>query len=145
MNVGINGVVLFELELIKLLKENNFIINGLSEYNNKPSIFPYHIPSEAKKPYILFYTSDFKIPLKTETRNLIFEYHTNDELTRDELDKYTIDIINTFDEKEIINKEWGNLRIYLYGKPEIEFIDDLDIRLIIGFIVRGPLKYWGII
>lgn len=136
---------MFEIELKNMISDNAYLVNGLNMYKDKPSIFPYYIPPKAAKPYIYFYTSEYDIPLKTETKNLFVEYHTKEDLTKSEVDKYRNEIINTLDNAEIINEELGNLRIFLFGRPQIEFIDDLDIKLIVQFIIRGPLKYWGII
>lgn len=136
---------MFEIELKKMISNNIYLANGLTTYKEKPSIFPYYVPPEAIKPYILFYTTDYTIPLKTETKVLTIQYVTSEEMTREDIDKYIIEIINTFDNTKIINEELGDLRIYLSGKPCIDFIDGMDLQISVNFIVRGQLKYWGII
>lgn len=135
---------MFELELKKRLMKNIFLVSGITEYKENPSIFAYYIPDDAKKPYIKFFTSDYRIPLKKETKLLTIEY-MNDEMITEDIEHYGNEIINIFDNTIIKNEEFGDLRLFLFGKPVLTNKEFNGFKISVDFIIRGPIKYWGII
>ena len=131
--------MIFERELISVLTQNGYISNGVSMYGDKPAIFPYYVSSKAAKPYIKFYTENYNVPTKSETKILVIEY-VNDEIDLSESQKYSVEIINTLDARIFESDENGELRLYLSGNTSFEG-DTLKIR----FILRGDLKLWGVV
>lgn len=135
---------MFELHIISILSENGYIKTGVSEHKGKPAIFPYYTPKEAFKPYILFYTANYDVQTKAESKLLMVDYY-NDEMSFED-SKHVIDeIVKSLDGIVIENEKYGELRLYLSGNPQRTISAEQVQSITIKFILRGSLKNWGIV
>lgn len=139
--------MIFEHEIIERLSYSTFLVGGLSVYNDKPAIFAYYVPKRQNLnlPHILFYTENYDVPTRGETKLLKIEY-MNKDIEELEFRRYAIEIINCLDNLTIDNEQRGQLRLYLSGNPVYKphpLLHDNFGEL--TFILRGDLKNWGVV
>lgn len=136
--------MMFELQIISLLSDNEFIRKGVTEHRGKPAIFPYYIPKDAAKPYILFLTANYDVPTKSESKLLTVNY-LDAGISFDESQRISNEIVRTIDGLSINSEKYGELRFYLSGNPQHVVTKESVHSVIVSFIVRGALKNWGIV
>ena len=135
---------MFELHIISTLSENEYIKKGVSIHKDKPAIFPYYTPKEAFKPYILFYTNNYEVQTKSESKLLIVDYF-NDDMVFEESQRITNEIVKSLDGAVITNEKYGEIRLFLSGNPQRMVSAEQIQSITTKFIVRGALKNWGIV